>query len=81
MTIANYLYALIDSDEYDNNKWQNWGENLLENVEYNPQTEWIFHLTFCSKKENVWEILFPKMLEEWYEKYNEYTLTEIIHGY
>ena len=42
------MSSINDSDEYDNNKWQNWGENLLENVEYNPQTEWIFHLTFCS---------------------------------
>ena len=36
MTIANYLYALIDSDEYDNTKWQNWAEKLLENAEYDP---------------------------------------------
>ena len=66
MTIANYLYALIDSDEYDNNKWQNWAEKLLENAEYDPHTEWVFHLTFCSKKENVWEILSERMLEECY---------------
>ena len=64
MTIANYLYALIDSDEYDNNKWQNWAEKLLENAEYDPHTEWVFHLTFCSKKENVWEILSERMRSE-----------------
>ncbi|MDE5778971.1 MAG: hypothetical protein K2I10_10780 [Lachnospiraceae bacterium] len=44
MTLANYLYALVYSDIYDEKKWQMWAQKLLLDAEYDDNTEWVFEV-------------------------------------
>lgn len=81
MTLANYLYALIYSDIYDKEKWQMWGEQLLNNANYDENTEWVFNLVFSNSKKSAFEAISGRRFEEDYLSYNNYTLTEIIQGY
>lgn len=81
MTLANYLYALVYSDVYDDQMWQSWGENLLEDAEYNIDTEWVFNVVLANDKTELFEAISERMNCENYLGYNKYVLTEIIQGY
>lgn len=81
MTLANYLYALVYSDMYDENKWQDWGEKLLVNAQFDDNTEWVYNIIFSNSKQKLFEILSERMHYENYLFYNKYVLTEIIQGY
>lgn len=81
MTLANYLYALVYSDNYDKKSWQTWGEKLLVNAEFNNNTEWLFNAIFTNKKQELFDAISERMICENYLYYNEYVLTEIIQGY
>ena len=81
MTLANYLYALVYSDVYDDRMWQSWGANLLEDAEYNINTEWVFNVVLANDKTELFEAISERMNCENYLGYNKYVLTEIIQGY
>ncbi|MCH5345369.1 MAG: hypothetical protein J1E64_15185 [Acetatifactor sp.] len=79
MTLANYLYALVYSDLYDENKWQNWAENILKNAEYDDNTEWVYNVFLATGKQKLFDAIYERMYCEGY--FNSHVLTEIIQGY
>lgn len=81
MTLANYLYALVYSNMYDENDWQHWGEKLLENAVYDDDSEWVYDVVFTVNKQKLFEVLSERIFREDYLSHNTYTLTEIIQGY
>ena len=81
MTLANYLYALVYSDTYDELKWQMWAGKILIDAEYNDNTEWVFCVYFADNKQKVFDAITERMFNENYLNFNNITLTEIIQGY
>lgn len=78
MTLANYLYALVYSEVYNASLWQSWAVKLLENAEYNDDTEWLYDIVFLNNKDELFNAIYERML---FENYQDYLLTEIIQGY
>lgn len=81
MTLANYLYALVYSDVYDEESWMNWAEKILQNAEYTDNTEWIYNVYFAENKKQLYDAISDRMLFEDYLCFNCNVLTEIIQGY
>lgn len=81
MTLANYLYALVYSDIYDEDKWQIWAENILENAEYDDNTEWVYNVCLANSKQKVFDAISERMFCEDYFNFNSHVITEIIQGY
>ncbi len=81
MTLANYLYALVYSDTYDEKKWQMWAQKLLLNAEYDDNTEWVYDVFFADNKQKLFDAIAERMFCENYLSFNNFVLTEIIQGY
>lgn len=81
MTLANYLYALVYSDTYDEQKWQVWAERLLLDAEYDDNTEWVYEVCFADNKQKLFDAIAERMFCENYLSFNNFVLTEIIQGY
>lgn len=81
MTLANYLYALVYSDIYDEKLWEKWAENILQDAEYNENTEWVYNVFLATSKQKLYNAISDRMLCEDYFRFNSYVLTEIIQGY
>lgn len=81
MTLANYLYALVYSDTYDEKKWQMWAQKLLLDAEYDDNTEWVYDVFFADNKQKLFDAIAERMFCENYLSFNNFVLTEIIQGY
>lgn len=81
MTLANYLYALVYSDTYDNKRWQMWAQKLLLDAEYDDNTEWVYNVFFADNKQKLFDAIAERMFCENYLGFNNFVLTEIIQGY
>lgn len=81
MTLANYLYALVYSDTYDEKKWQKWAKKLLLDAEYDDDTEWVYDVFLADNKQKLFDAIAERMFCENYLCFNNFVLTEIIQGY
>lgn len=81
MTLANYLYALVYSDTYDEIKWQMWAQKLLLDAEYDDNTEWVYDVFLADNKQKLFDAIAERMFCEDYLNFNNFMLTEIIQGY
>ena len=81
MTLANYLYALVYSDTYDEIKWKIWAQKLLLDAEYDDNTEWVYGVFFADNKQKLFDAIAERMFCENYLNFNNFMLTEIIQGY
>lgn len=81
MTLANYLYALVYSDMYDETKWQNWAINILKETPYDDDTGWIYEVVLATSKQRLFEVIAERRHNENYFAFNNFVLTEIIQGY
>ncbi len=81
MTLANYLYALVYSDIYDEELWGKWAEKILQDAEYNENTEWVYNVFLATSKQKLYNAITDRMLREDYLRFNSHVLTEIIQGY
>lgn len=81
MTLANYLYALVYSDMYDEDRWKNWAESILLDAQYDNNTEWVYNVFLATSKQKLFDAISERMVYEDYFMSNKHVLTEIIQGY
>lgn len=81
MTLANYLYALVYSNIYDESNWQAWAANILKGAKYDNDTEWVYEVCLATDKQKLFEVIAERMFCEDYLIFNSHVLTEIIQGY
>nr|MBP3598916.1 hypothetical protein [Eubacterium sp.] len=81
LPLANYLYALAYSGVYNEKEWKSWAEQLLTDVEYDADTEWVYEVAFAHDRAALFQVISKQKLSENYGPSEQYPLTEIIHGY
>jgi hypothetical protein len=79
ITIANYLYAAVSSGIYTKKDWQSWADKQIlnkDNVE-----DWIYNVSLAPDVDNLCKVIYDKMIDENYYKYNEFSITDAVIGY
>ena len=64
MSLAHYLYAIVYSGVYNSLQWQLWAIKLLENAEYNDNTEWVYNIAFLNNREEFFNIIYNTINEQ-----------------